>query len=168
MKLLIREAANISRDFGTATFVGAIAVMLHTGGQRQSQDLDFVVAEQITIDEFLSKGRKIDQQRDKKSTPRGYKIDVYHGRDLDDIPPEYIKTAAALPVDKNGTTVNAIPLEGLIVAKFGAGRDRDIEDLQRLEIRRGRKVNWGAVKYLAKSNAEYSEIEQATRLHSAR
>ena len=44
MKPLIREAAYITQDFGTATFVGAIAVMLHTNEQRQSQDLDFVVA----------------------------------------------------------------------------------------------------------------------------
>jgi len=90
VKPLIREAVYISQDFGTATFVGAIAVMLHTDEQRQSQDLDFVVAEQITNDEFLDKGYKIDQQNDKKFTPRGYKIDVFDKRDLNDIPIELL------------------------------------------------------------------------------
>ncbi len=168
MRPLIREAICISRDFGTATFVGATAVMLHTNEQRQSQDLDFVVSEQITTDEFLDKGYKIDQQGDRKFTPRGYKIDVYHERDLNDIPLEYIiKTAAAIPVDRKGTTtVNAISLEGLITAKFRAGRDQDIEDLRRLAIRCGSKINWSEIKNLAKSDTEYSEIEQAIRLYS--
>ncbi len=52
MMPLIRKAVCISRDFGT-TFVGAVAVTLHTGEQRQSRDLDFVVAEQITRDDLL-------------------------------------------------------------------------------------------------------------------
>ena len=66
MKPLIREAVSISKDFGAAAFVGAIAVMLHAGEQRQSQNLGFVVAEQITTDGFLDKGCKIDQRRVKK------------------------------------------------------------------------------------------------------
>ena len=158
MKPLIREATYVSQDFETATFVGATAAMLHTDEQRQSQDLDFVVAEQITTDDLLDKGYKTDQQRGKKSTPRGYKIDVYHERDPNDIPLDYIiKTAAAIPVDRKGTVSNAISLEGLIVAKLRAGRDQDIEDLQRLAVRCGSKINWDEVKGLAKSDAEYLE-----------
>ena len=65
MKPIIREAVYISQDFGDATFVGAIAVMLHADKQRQSQDLDFVVAEQISVDEFLDKGYKINRQKTK-------------------------------------------------------------------------------------------------------
>ena len=38
-------------------------------------DLDFVVAEQITSDEFLDKGYTVGQQSGKKFTPREYKID---------------------------------------------------------------------------------------------
>ena len=166
MMPIIKEAVCISKDFGTATFVGAVAVMLHTDEQRQSLDLDFVVAEQITVDEFLDKGYKIDQQGDKKFTPRGYKIDVYDKRDLNDIPLEYIiKTSAVIKIDKKGTTVNAISLEGLIIAKFRAGRDQDIEDLQRLAIRCGPKINWNEISHLAKSDVEYSKIEQAIRLY---
>ena len=77
MMSLIREAVCISRDFGTTTFVGAVAVTLHTGEQRQSMDLDFAVAEQITSDKLLDKGYTVDQYSSKKFTPRGYKIDVY-------------------------------------------------------------------------------------------
>lgn len=167
MKPLIREAVYITQDFGTATFVGAIAVMLHTDEQRQSKDLDFVVAEQITIDEFLDKGYKIDQQKDKKFTPRGYKIDVYHERDLNDIPLEYIiNTASSIAVDKKETMVKAISLEGLIVSKFRAGRDQDIEDLQRLAIRCSSRINWDEIKNLAKTDVEYSSMQQAIQLYA--
>ena len=169
MNPFIKEAVYISQDFGTATFVGAIAVMLHTKEQRQSQDLDFVVAEQITTDELLDKGYKIEQQGDKKFTPRGYKIDIFSDRDLNGITLKYIiETAAVISVDKKGTTVNAISLEGLIVAKFRAGRDQDIEDLQRLAVRCGSKINWDKVKYLTKSDTEYLEIQQAISLYLTR
>ena len=169
MMPLIREAVCISRDFGTSTFVGAVAVTLHTGEQRQSMDLDFVVAEQITSDEFLDKGYTVDQQSGKKFTPRGYKIDVYEKRDLNNIPLEYIvKTAAAIPVDKKGTAVNVIALEGLVVTKFRAGRDQDIEDLRRLAVRCRSKINWSEIRHLAKSDIEYSQMEQALRLYAAR
>lgn len=169
MTPFIREAVCISQDFENVTFVGAIAVMLHAGEPRQSQDLDFVVAEQITIDEFLDKGYKINQQQDKISTPRDYKIDVYHERNLNGIPLDYIiRTATAIPVDRKGTTVNTISLEGLIVTKFRAGRDQDIEDLQRLAVRCSSKINWDEVKHLAKSDTEYSLIKQAISLYLTR
>lgn len=101
MNPLIREAVCITRDFETATFVGAIAVMLHTGSQRQSLDLDFVVAEQITFNQFLDKGYKIDSKDGRKFPPRGYKIDVYDKRGLNDISLKHIiNTATAIRVDK--------------------------------------------------------------------
>lgn len=74
MMPLIREAVYISRDFKTATFVGAVAVTLHAGEQRQSLDLDFVVAKQIAIGEFLDKGYKINQQSGRVFTPRDTKL----------------------------------------------------------------------------------------------
>ena len=95
---------------------------------------------------------------------------MYHERNLNGIPLGYIvKTAATIVVDmKKGTTVNAISLEGLIVAKFRAGRDQDIEDLQRLAVRCGPKIDWSKVKELAKSDTEYSGIEQVIRLYITR
>ena len=168
MNPLIKEAVYISQDLGDITFVGAVAVMLHTGEQWQSKDLDFVVAKQITVDEFLDKGYKIDLQG-KKFTPRNYKVDVYHERNLNGIPLDYIiKTATAIPVDKKGTTVNSISLEGLIVTKFRAGRDQDMEDLQRLTVRCSSKINWDEIKCLVKSDTEYSEIEQTINFYLTR
>ncbi|MDE0090465.1 MAG: nucleotidyltransferase [Thaumarchaeota archaeon] len=135
MNPIISEAIRISRDFEGATFVGAVAVMLHAREQRQSTDIDFVVIERITDAEFLEKGYTIDTLKNKKFTPGGFKIDVYHERDLNCIPLKHIvETAATIPVDKNGTTVRIISLEGLIVSKFGAGRDADVEDLQWLAV----------------------------------
>lgn len=164
MMPIVREAVLISRDFEYATFVGAVAVMLHTGEQRQSMDLDFVVAAQVTVDEFLAKGYTIDPRNDDKFTPRGYKIDVYHGRDLNGIPlQDIIETAEAIRVGKKGTTVDAISLEGLVVAKFRAGRDQDLEDLRRLAIRCGPRINWDEIGRLAKSDTERIKIKHAIR-----
>ena len=73
----------------------------------------------------------------------------------------------AIPVDKKGTAVNVITLEGLVVTKFRAGRDQDIEDLRRLAVRCRSKINWNEIRYLAKSDMEYSQIEQALRLYAA-
>lgn len=54
MNPYIEEAVLITQDLGEVTFVGAVAVFLHTQKSRESQDLDFVVAEQITREEFLN------------------------------------------------------------------------------------------------------------------
>ncbi len=167
MNPLIREAVYITRDFKTATFVGAVAVMLHVGLQRQSLDLDFVVAEQITFNQFLDKGYKIDSKNDRKFTPRGYKIDVYDKRELNDISLKYIiNTATAIRVNKKGTTVNVISLEGLIVTKFRAGRDHDIEDLIQLSIYCSSKINWDEIQNLVKDDVEYSNIKQTIHLYT--
>ena len=56
-------------------------------------------------------------------------------------------------------------LKGLIVSKFRARRDQDIEDLQRLAICCEIKINWSEVKGLAKSDMEYSEIKQTIQLY---
>jgi len=50
----IEEAVLITKDLGDVTFVGAVAVFLHTKKSRESKDLDFVVAEQITREHLIS------------------------------------------------------------------------------------------------------------------
>ena len=71
-------------------------------------------------------------------------------------------------MDKKGTAVNVITLEGLVITKFRAGRDQDIEDLRRLAVRCRSKINWNEIRHLTKSDMEYSQIEQALRLYAAR
>ena len=55
MKPIIREAVYISQDFGDATFVGAIAVMLHADKQRQSQDLDLSLPNRSVLMSFWTR-----------------------------------------------------------------------------------------------------------------
>lgn len=59
MHPLIREALDITQDLGPVTFVGAVAVFLHTKNTRESRDLDFAIAKQITREELLDKKYKI-------------------------------------------------------------------------------------------------------------
>ena len=168
MNSLVSEALCIALDFDTVTFVGAIAVMLHTGEQRQSQDLDFVVAEKISNDKFLEKGYKTDPQKDEIFTPNGYKIDVYYERDLNEIPLKYIiETAVTIKVNKKENTVNVISLEGLIVSKFRAKRDQDIDDLKRLAIRCSSRINWNEIKNLTKNDVEYSYIKKLIQINAS-
>ncbi len=68
-------------------------------------------------------------------------------------------------MDKKETIVNAISLEGLIITKFRAGRDQDIEDLQRLAIRCSSRINWGEIKNIAKTDVEYARIRQAIQFY---
>ena len=166
MNRIISEAVRISRDFEGAALVGAVAVMPHAREQRQSMDIDFVVIKQITDAEFLEKGHTIDTLKNRKFTPGGFKIDVHHERESNCIPLEHIvETAAAISADKSGTAVKTISLEGLIVSKFRAGRDADVEDLQRLAVRCKSKINWNEVEHLAKSDTEYSLIRTAIKLY---
>ena len=58
-----------------------------------------------------------------------------------------IKTATAIQVDRKGTAINTISLEGLVVAKFRVGRDQDIHDLQSLAIRCGSKISRDEILY---------------------
>ena len=68
-------------------------------------------------------------------------------------------------MNRNGTTVKAISLEGLIVSKFRAGRDADVEDLKRLAVRCKSKIRWNEIEHLTKSDTEYSRIKMAIQLY---
>ncbi|RZD44718.1 MAG: hypothetical protein CXT78_06155 [Thaumarchaeota archaeon] len=76
MNPYIAEAVLITRDLDDVTFVGAVAVFLHTKNSRESKDLDFVVAEQISRETFLNlKYRFVTENgKEKIFTPRNYKI----------------------------------------------------------------------------------------------
>ena len=88
MNPYIEEAVLITQDLGDVTFVGAVAVFLHTGKSRESKDLDLVVAKQITREQFLDLNYRFITENGKERiyTPRNYKIDVYDSHDLNEIP----------------------------------------------------------------------------------
>ncbi|MEX0861766.1 nucleotidyltransferase [Nitrosopumilus sp.] len=166
MKPIIREAFNITKDLGSVTFVGAVAVILQTNELRQSQDIDFVIANEISNEELLNKQYRIVQEnkKEKKYTPRGYKIDIYSSRDLNDIPLQtIIDKAQAIPIDNKGNTVNTMSLETLIVSKFRANRDQDVEDLNRIVKTRYKDISVDNLRELTKNDTELKNIQNTLR-----
>jgi len=55
MNPLIQEAIDITNDLGDVTFIGAVAVLLHTKQGRESRDLDFVIGAPISKEELEQK-----------------------------------------------------------------------------------------------------------------
>ena len=141
-----------------------------TPASKGNADLDFVVAGRITDGGFLDKKYRIDPPTGKRFTSRGYRIDVYWDRELNGISLDHIrKTVADVVVDKRrGVTVRAISLEGLIVSKFRAGRDSDIEDLWRLAARCGPRIVWDRIRGLSSDGVEHARIRDAFDLYLAR
>ena len=162
MKPIIREAFNITEDLGSVTFVGAVAVILQTNEFRQSQDIDFVIANEVSNEELLEKQYRIihENGKDKKYTPRGYKIDMYSVRDLNDIPLQtIIDNAQVIPIDKKGNTVNVMSLETLVVSKFRANRAQDNEDLERIVKTRHSNIEDDKLRELTKNDTELKDIQ---------
>lgn len=56
MNPLIPEAVAITKDLGDVTFIGAVAVLLHLGRGRESQDLDFAILTPLTREGLEEKG----------------------------------------------------------------------------------------------------------------
>ncbi len=156
----IEEAVLITRDLGDVTFVGAVAIFLHTKKSRESQDLDFVMVEQVNREKLLNlKYRFNENGKEKIYTSRNYKIDIYDSRELNDIPlRKIIDTRAIILVDKKGTTVNAICLEGLIVTKHRANRDQDHEDLSLISMYCYRNIDWKILKTFTENDLEFRQI----------
>lgn len=168
MNPYIEEAVLITQDLGDVTFVGAVAVFLHTGKSRESKDLDLVVAKQITREQFLDLNYRFITENGKERiyTPRNYKIDVYDSHDLNEIPlDKIIETRATITVDKKQTTVNAICLEGLIVEKYRAKRDQDLSDLNLIAIYCFKKINWKLLHTFTKDDIEFRQITETIKFY---
>ena len=169
MHQLIREALNITKELGSVTFVGAVAVFLNTKSSRESLDLDFAIANPITDEELIDKGYKIleENRKIKKYTPRGYKVDIYDSRDLNEIPINtIIENSTEFTVNKKGDIVKAMNLETLIVSKFRANRDQDNYDLKVIAQVRSNEINKERLRNLVKNEHELSEIETTMRYYA--
>ena len=164
MHPLIREALKITEDLGPVTFVGAVAVFLHTVNTRESQDLDFVIAKPITREELLDKHYRFitENGKEKTYTPRNYKIDIYSDRPLNKIPIKtIIETSKDFEVDKKGHKVNAMGLEALVLAKFRANRpSQDYPDLRALAIQRLKQIDWKLLKKLSGNKTEFDDLKR--------
>ncbi len=167
MHPLIREALKITEDLGPVTFVGALAVFLHTKNTRESQDLDFVIAKPISKEELLDKGYKFitEHGKEKTYTPRNYKIYVYTDRPLNRISIKtIIDTSKDFKVDNKGSTVHAMGLEALIIAKFRANREeQDYPDLRSLAIQRLDDIDWKMMKKIVDDTTEFDDIRNTIK-----
>lgn len=163
MHPLIREALKITEDLGPVTFVGAVAVFLHTKNTRESQDLDFAISKPITREELLNKNYRIvtENGKEKTYTPRNYKIDIYADRPLNRIPIKtIIETSKDFVVDKKGGKVNAMGLEALVLAKFRANRpSQDYPDLRALAVQRLEDIDWELLEKLAENKTEVGDLK---------
>lgn len=164
MHPLIHEALQITKELGPITFVGAVAVLLHTKNTRESRDLDFAIAKQMTQEELLNKGYKIvtENRKEKTYTPRGFKVDIYYDRPLNGIPIKtIIDTSQDFTVDNKGNIVNAIGLEALVLAKFRANRpEQDYPDLKTLAIERRTDIRWDLLESLSGDEYEIASIRK--------
>ena len=159
MNRILIEALEISKEFESAVFVGAVAVILHADRKRKTFDLDFAVEEEIADDEYLDLGYVMDIHTRKKYSPRGYKIDVYDRRGLNDIPHDYILDKAKTFCVRGGK-LRAISLEGLIVSKFRSGRHKDMMDIRRIVKNCGECIDWDEITFLAKHDVELAAIRK--------
>ncbi len=168
MNPYIEEAVLITEDLGDATFVGAVAVFLHTGKSRESKDLDLVVAEQIPRERFLDLNYRFINENGKERiyTPRNYKIDVYDSRDLNEVPlNRIIETRTTITVDRKNTTVKAICLEGLIVVKYRANREQHQQDLSLIAMYCFKKIDWKLLHTFTKDDIEFRQIAEAMKFY---
>lgn len=163
MHPLIREALKITEELGPVTFVGAVAVFLHTKNTRESQDLDFVIAKPISREELLDKKYRfvVENGKEKTYTPRNYKVDIYTDRPLNKIPIKtIIETSKDFVVDKKGNKVNAMGLEALVLAKFRANRPaQDYPDLRALAAQRLRDIDWKMLEMLTDKKTEFDDLK---------
>jgi len=165
MRNLVREAVLVSRELGDITFVGAVAVYLHTRRTRESLDIDFAVATGMSREETIRKGgyaTRMESGKEVTRTPRGIKVDIYDN-DVSDIPIETIgKTAMKIPVNNKGTTLKVMCLEALIIAKHRAkrpARPQDDQDLLELARTKYDQINWDLLRSMAtKSEVEFETI----------
>lgn len=142
-------AVRVSRDLKRVVFVGAFAVICHTGPYRRTRDIDLALATPLNDEEFERLGYRIFREGGKKviRTREGVKLDVYT-RDVSGIPVSVIfETAVAKRAGSD--EVKVMCLEALLIAKMRASRPQDVEDVQTLCRRLGKTIRWEVVDRLA-------------------
>lgn len=157
MNRILQEALEIAREFESATFVGAVAVILHTEEKRRTRDLDFAVDEEVMDDEYADLGYVVDIHTRKKYSPRGYPIDVYDRREIGGISLDYVLSKAKTFCVR-GEKIRAISLEGLIVSKYRAGRHKDMMDIRLLVKKCGEDIDWDEIALLSKHDVELAKM----------
>jgi predicted nucleotidyltransferase len=166
--IIEKEAAQITSELGDIVFIGAVAVLLHTKGDRESRDLDFAVAVNLPDDFLKGKGYSKHEENRKLVwyTPRRFKIDIYTGSIKDVTIETMMSTAKTIVVNqKRNWTVKVVSLEVLIVLKHRAGRNQDIGDIKTIAERRFNDIDWNYLESLTYDKTEFLNIKTALEFH---
>lgn len=157
---LLTEAISITTDLGEdIAFVGAVALLLHLGKtkSRESRDLDFAIAYEISDESLFEKGYKKYPRSGKMEchSPRGFKLDIY-SVDLNNVPVKAIvQTAKEFPLHRY-KVVRAASLEMMIILKYDANREQDTDDLHRIAAYKYREIDWEKLHLLTDKYSKYS------------
>lgn len=163
MHPLIQEAIKVSQDLGDVIFIGAVGIFLQTKETRESHDLDFAVAKELSSEFLESKQYLIHRISGKEAryTPRGYKIDIY-AKDVSGIPiNKVIETAQSIDI-KRGIILKSASIEVLVISKFRAAQKRrgtDDADLRTLAQKRYKDIDWNMLEALTDSELEFHRIK---------
>ncbi len=98
-------------------------------------------------------------------TPRHFKIDVYHSRDLNGISLDrIIETRTTFPVGKKGDGIKSICLKGQNSGQKGI---QDLEDLHLPAVYCSRRIDWDLLEALVQNDFEFKEIARTMKLYAA-
>jgi predicted nucleotidyltransferase len=153
---LEQEAVSITEELGEVVFIGALAVNHYTK-YRGTKDIDLVAAFPLDEEKLRELGyRRRETSRSSWYTPRGIKADFYT-KDVGRIPVGWIaKTSAPMKVGKD--EIRVISLEGLIIAKYRAGRSQDVADLRQLMANCSKDIDWEKAKEIG-TDMEITELK---------
>jgi hypothetical protein len=157
---LIPEAIEISKELKCVVFVGAVGVYLHTRTTRESRDIDFAIATNISDEELREKGYKINLERHKARiySPRDVKVDIYRN-DVNNIPVTKIfQTSKDIQAARN-KIIKAASLEVLIVTKYRTSRPQDMEDLSDIVLNKYSVIDWEALRTFTYDEHEFEMIK---------
>ncbi len=158
---LEREAVKITEELGEVVFIGALAVN-HYSRFRGTKDIDLVMAAPLD-EKRLSELKYIKKRGSRASwyTPRGIQADFYT-RDVGGILGEWI-LKNAVTVEKGAKSFKVICLEGLILAKYRAGRTQDVADLQELMKHCSQRISWNIMSSIS-TDIEVAELRKVAKV----
>jgi hypothetical protein len=161
-KFLFDEAAAITVDLDDVTFIGAIAVFMHTKQGRESRDLDFSIAYDITDEQLREKGYiKHGNGRNGYTSPRNIIVDIYRNDPINRIPIKTITdTATEFPSKRRRPKmVKAVNLEVLIIMKFRSRGSKHAHDLHLLALTKYGEIRWKDLENIISDESEFKQIK---------
>lgn len=165
---LLSEAQKISKDLDQAVFVGAIAVLAHTGRGRQTHDIDLALASPMSEEELEKRGNVARYEGGKKvrRSPRGIRVDIYM-KDVSGIPVSIISKTSKTKTLKRSRRIRVMCLEALLLAKLRSNRPsrpQDAQDIRELYTYQRKNIDWDNFKELGAEETEIARFRQMALL----